>query len=395
MAELRGELGFYIQKSGKLDLIQQLQGNIGVVRLSGKMGATLTSTQISIVSASIPDVIIKEDAEYEFPEYVNLLLSTGATVQFPITGWDLDPDYVDTSVVGTYIHEAFYEVPDYYLGTKPTVFLTMYVKAVLIISGGILNSYTGFNSRTFLSAGNLVISEISKSAKLDVLIVAGGGAGGKGVSTLGNAGGGGAGGVIVQSDYNLIDNNIQLATYQIVVGAGGDGYPHEIFRYNGGDSSLFGLIAVGGGGGAGVSSSSGNTGGSGGGGYGRYPAGGGAGGAGTPNQGNAGGNGIAGTQPWSATGGGGGGAGGAGGVGIANVSGGGAGGSPISNNYRNGNSTNYAQGGKGGEYNSFTPAVGGANTGNGGQGGSLYSPGIAAGGSGIVVIRYSSDYILE
>lgn len=390
MAELQGQGSINVQLSGKFDQSVQLSGDTKTVALIGEKGSRLTSTVVSMVSCSIPDAIVKEDADYFFPEYVNLLLSTGNTVQLPITGWDLDPDYEGTSIVGTYLHEALYDVPDYYLGTKPTVFLTMRVKAVLIISGGELNSYSGFKSRTFLSGGNLVINEISKSAKLDVLIVAGGGAGGKGVSSLGNAGGGGAGGVIVIADYAA-----SLGTYPIVIGAGGTGYAHELFRYNGGDSSIFGLTAIGGGGGAGVSIYSGNSGGSGGGGYGKYPAGGGSGGAGTPNQGYAGGNGIQGTQPWSATGGGGGGAGSVGSNGEATTSGGGAGGSPINNSFRTGANVEYSRGGKGGEYNTYTPAVGGANTGNGGGGGSLYTPSIAAGGSGIVVIRYSDAYILE
>ncbi|MBS4062461.1 MAG: hypothetical protein KG029_18845, partial [Bacteroidetes bacterium] len=194
MAELKGLSSPYIQKKGQMDFIQNLTGKIGRVLLSGKMGAGLTSTVVTFVSANIPSITVKEDDPNEiiFPEYVNVVLNPSGTIQVPVDSWVLDEDMDGSAVIGTFQHEAFYTLPEHILGTPTRVFWTVNVRPVLIISGGTLNSYTGYKSRAFLSAGNLVISEISKSAKLDVLIVAGGGGGGKGVSSLGNAGGGGA-----------------------------------------------------------------------------------------------------------------------------------------------------------------------------------------------------------
>jgi len=160
----------------------------------------------------------------------------------------------------------------------------------------------------------------------DVLIVGGGGGGG------GRHGaGGGAGGLIY-----IQGKNISRGTYNIIIGQGGKGGVPNRSGNNGGNSSVFGLEAIGGGGGA-YWQSSPTSGGSGGGGI-R------SGGNGTNGQGNNGGRGIGG-YPYNW--GGGGGAGEVGGNGTNNACGKGGNGREIS---ITGINTWYAGGGGGGSH---------------------------------------------
>jgi hypothetical protein len=237
----------------------------------------------------------------------------------------------------------------------------------------------------------------------EVLVVAGGGAGGGR-----HAGGGGGAGVIYNPLYSL---NLGVA-YTVTVGAGGSGFALNSGyggRGNNGGNSVFDtLTALGGGGGGGyadgLATATGATGGSGGGGaYAEgLPGGNGSAGSGTSGQGFVGG---VGSQPWN--GGGGGGAGGAGSNASGQIGGGGGpgrlfsiSGTPVY--YAGGGggcgeggpgTTNGGAGGVGGggngnsTYNPTVATAGTANTGGGG-GGSRDAPG-AAGGSGIVVIRYA------
>lgn len=208
---------------------------------------------------------------------------------------------------------------------------------------------------------------------VESLIVAGGGGG--------SSGGGGGGGVIS-------NNAVQIASgvYAIVVGAGGAA------NTNGGDSSFSTLIAIGGGKG-GAASTNGSDGGSGGGGGGRSGGSPPTGGSGTVSQGNNGGSG----STSSAAGGG----GGAGGVGSnASGSNGGNGGSGFSSSIT-GSAVLYGGGGGGQGSGGGSPGTGtdgggdGSNAGSAtagaanrgaGGGGSGGTP--AAGGSGVVIIRY-------
>jgi hypothetical protein len=230
----------------------------------------------------------------------------------------------------------------------------------------------------------------------DYLVVAGGGAGGGGWS----GGGGGAGGLLTNTTTLST-----LNTYSITVGAGGIGSGG-----NGSNSSLSGtglitLTAIGGGGGVTDNSgSNGNNGGSGGGGG--YSSG--AGGTGVSGQGNNGGTGSGwdgGAQ--TVTGGGGGGAGAAGANGV--FSNAGDGGIGVQSSI-SGTATYYAGGGGGGgaagASNSSPGGLGGggaggvganvagtagtANTGGGGGGFGRNSGTGANGGSGIVIIAYTS-----
>ena len=248
-----------------------------------------------------------------------------------------------------------------------------------------------------------ILSSRSNNISADYLVVAGGGGGG---STAG--GGGGAGGFLT-STATLSTLN----TYTITVGAGGSNAASEsVGNTSGGNSVISGtglttITATGGGRGScsGAASNAAETGGSGGGGGMDSTASRTLGAAGTSGQGNAGGNGFQTTSASNGAGGGGGGASAAG----ANTNGsgtqGGAGGAGTASSI-SGSSVTYAGGGGGGLRPSGTPASGGsggggtggyastlpsggtANTGGGGGGGGLTASG--AGGSGVVIISYTS-----
>jgi hypothetical protein len=250
-----------------------------------------------------------------------------------------------------------------------------------------------------------ILSSKSTNISVTYLAVAGGGGGGGG-----HGGGGGAGG-FKTSTTSLSTLN----TYSIAVGAGGLGginYSDPTSRgSSGSDSSISGtglstITSTGGGGGGGFATNSGigASGGSGGGGAGQTTA---AGGSGTSGQGNSGGSGV--TSAYAGAGGGGG-AGAAGGNGGGTV--GGTGGAGTASSI-SGSSVTYAGGGGGGIGVSATGGTGGAggggngssnggttaggngtaNTGGGGGGGGgdfpmNYRGG--TGGSGIVIISYTS-----
>jgi len=244
-----------------------------------------------------------------------------------------------------------------------------------------------------------ILSSRSTNVSADYLSVAGGGGGGRQYGGQGSGGGGGAGGYLT-STFTLST----LTTYTVTVGAGGAGGSSAGAAPNGSNSGISGtglttITSVGGGGGAG-SSGSGANGGSGGGGQGETaPK---TGGAGTSGQGNAGGSGAN-------AGGGGGGASAVGANAVTSV--GGAGGAGTASSI-SGSSVTYAGGGGGGGYTSTAGAggaggggtggtgstnagqtAGTANTGGGGGGAAYVSSGNyngAAGGSGIVIISYTS-----
>lgn len=90
------------------------------------------------------------------------------------------------------------------------------------------------------------------TAIADILLVGGGGAGGKGQDGITDAGGGGAGGLVFKPNTTIL----QGTTYTITVGAGGSGYNSTGLvgnGKNGGDTIAFNLTAKGGGGGSGGS----------------------------------------------------------------------------------------------------------------------------------------------
>lgn len=255
---------------------------------------------------------------------------------------------------------------------------------------------TGSQSYSVLAGPTPTISNTSWTAptgvnSIEVLVVAGGGAGGGGA-------GGGAGGLIYNSYFSVVPGN----SYTVTVGAGGSSSNNS--QGGSGSNSVFGTLTAIGGGGGGTNNGSAGTaiglsGGSGGGGCylsGDISA---AAGTGTAGQGNPGGVMITST---GFAGGGGGGAGSPGGNATGSAIGGGGG---AGLNFSiSGTSTWYAGGGAGsgegpvlakggigggGNANNGASATAGtASTGGGGGGtNNVGSPG--AGGSGIVIIRYT------
>ena len=249
--------------------------------------------------------------------------------------------------------------------------------------------------------GTITFNGISK---ISILVVGGGGAGGREAG----GGGGGGGGVIALSNISVTSDT----AYTITVGAGGTVTLNRGF--NGGNSEFGTYTAIGGGGGGGAGSGGGG-GGCGGGGDG-YHAVGGTATQSTSSSGGFGNNGGNGANNGSIQAGGGG--GGAGDVGLpakttstpyggnggpgysSNITGtatfyagGGGGGTSIPNN-ADGIRSNSGQGGGGrGGAGTSNASPGTTNTGGGGGGGGYPDHGQgqgrpAAGGSGIIIIRY-------
>ena len=281
-------------------------------------------------------------------------------------------------------------------------------------SGGTETTSGNFKIHTFTASGCFAVSSASNSAPLNdvsFVVVAGGG-GGAGD----NGAGGGAGGFRenkgAEDSYTASPLNgatpitVSAQTYPITIGGGGAKGTSPTYNGCNGSNSVFSTITSAGGGRGGTGNSvpgtAGANGGSGGGGGRR----GGSAGSGntppvSPAQGFAGGAGAPGGAPAVCTG-----SGGGGGATVAGVSGkptscagsgcGGAGAttsitaSPVAyaggggGSLKAGHPQPQASGGTGGGGNFIkggTPTAGTANTGGGGAG-------CAAGGSGVVIIRY-------
>jgi len=281
-------------------------------------------------------------------------------------------------------------------------------------TGGTITNADGYTIHTFTSSGTFTMIA---GGQVDYLIVSGGGGGSIGADNSIVPGGSGAGGMI-----EATNQTISPGTYNIVIGAGGQGGARGTYTQyttrsgqNGSVSSAFGIAPLGGGVGApsgddvGTTNSAGRgantSGGSGGGGTGwreSFSVG----ASGESGQGNQGGNGFD-TNNSDRAGGGGGGAGqqgtnaaansgGTGGNGIVSgISGtqvyyaGGGGG--VGRSQANGGPVSGGLGGGGkGTYN-ITPDANGVD-GLGGGAGAITSAGTSVvggtGGDGIVIIRY-------
>ena len=297
-------------------------------------------------------------------------------------------------------------------GTGPETRLNLFSVAsswpTILASGGTISSFIGDGTNgtngvayvvhSFTTVGTSAFVPFVPISNVEYLVIGGGGGGGNE-----RAGGGGAGGYLTSSI------NVQAISYTVTVGAGGASGQN-------GSQSIFGNITASGGGKGGNNQVNGSSGGSGGGGGGNWQVGAGmSGGTGTAGQGNNGGNGSGVTGSWTSAGGGGGGAGGAGsnapsseaggnggnglsslitGTAVTRAGGGGGGveGFQVSQNRQKGLGGSGGGGdGAGGCCGSQTPAVAGAaNTGSGGGGGDYTqnSSQGAAGGSGVVIVRY-------
>jgi hypothetical protein len=279
--------------------------------------------------------------------------------------------------------------------------------------GNIVTSDGTYVYHTFTSSGSFTPST---GLTVDYLVVAGGGGGGGGANASDNrsGGGGGAGGmrctVTGTGGGGSLESALSLSagkSYPVIVGAGGAAGVNSSYSGTNGSNSVFASITSTGGGGGGLANSGTQlalTGGSGGGGGSNQTSA----AAGTANQGYAGGTSANNNNAGA-------GGGGAGAVGTnASVSTGGAGGTGVATSI-SGTSTTYAGGGGGagatsnrgaggtggggqgglhsgsGGVSGLDASAGTANTGGGGGGGSVdaSSGNPAAGGSGIVIIRYA------
>ena len=267
-------------------------------------------------------------------------------------------------------------------------------------TGGLITYDSTYVYHTFTSSG---IFTPNTALTVDYLVVAGGAGGGDDAGDGSGNGGGGAGGLrsttTATGGGGSLETLLSLTAqaYTVTVGGGGAGGVNGLGTN--GSNSVFSTITSTGGGGGGGGGANGSSGGSGGGGMWNQTTR--TGGPGTTNQGFAGGNGA--SAPAYAGGGG----GGASAVGAnATTSVGGNGGAGITTSI-SGTSTTYAGGGgggtdgasytagtggsggggAGGKKNSTSPVAGTANTGGGG-GGSGSNVNGAAGGSGIVIVRY-------
>lgn len=254
-------------------------------------------------------------------------------------------------------------------------------------TGGTITTSGGYTIHTFTSSGTF---SVTGSGFVDVLMFGGGGASGGGNGGIGRGtGGGGAGGYVLS--YNV---DVSIGNLPVEVGNGGTPYSAAAGG-NGGNSTFSGLTAIGGGGG-GTPNGTGRSGGSGGGAGGNA-----GGGSGTSGQGYNGGSGGIGMNS-----GGGGGAGGQGGS-YNNEDYGGNGGAGVDISFfllQSANTTRKGGGGGGGGSSRAGSATDGGGAGTtahragaagtpntgGGGGGGLSIPGFvgAAGGSGIVIIKY-------
>ena len=270
-------------------------------------------------------------------------------------------------------------------------------------TGGSITQVGNYYVHTFTATGTSSFVAPNANVSAQVLVVGGGGGG--------SGGGGGGGGVIYSADYLLLEGQ----AYDVTVGAGGQ--PNtERYRVNdngtnGGTSNFESIVAYGGGGGGGIGrggysgASSGGAGpdtgassgaatqgysGANGAAYDGYVASGGGGGAGGP--GSRGLYGIDG-YGWATSSS----PGGNGGVGLAydiigieSFYGGGGGGGANTNAAATvtGGLGGLGGGGAGAQTNNGQGVAGLANTGGGGGGGDYEGQG-AAGGSGIVIVRYT------
>lgn len=267
-------------------------------------------------------------------------------------------------------------------------------REAIVATGGTITEAGGFRIHTFTGSGTFTVSSVPAGSTVEYLIVAGGGGGATQADSNNRGGGGGGAG-------GLLTGSIALATgsYAITVGAGGaaaDSNAYYRVGTNGGNSSAFGLTAIGGGrGGTGNNQPPQSGGSGGGGGAGATPA---AGAAGTSGQGFAGGSAVGTENVNGASGGAG---GGAGGVGPSNTTDGGTsswvpGGAGLTLNIT-GQNVLYARGGAASPTGTHIPASERTRLGNTGDGGNSGSGSVTQsdpsapqpGSSGIVIVRYA------
>ena len=325
-----------------------------------RTGATISAAVIpgGDASSATVSLLVSANGGAEFVA-TNETIATAGTVVFPIDGLPAGATCaMRVRAVNSYGRSAV---------SDPVVVRLLANYAEFTVSGeGVTLAYDGRDTiAEFVADGTLTVL---RGGEAEVLVVAGGGAGGAAGQNYAGAGGG-AGGVV-----HLEDLWLDAGDYAVVVGAGGAAATsRSALGGNGGDSSFWSHKAIGGGAGCCPYVQSGaRAGGSGGGGVGNAFGGNYGAAAGTAGQGHDGGLGTGGWIP-----GGGGGAGEAGGAAAAAQAG--AGGAGLS--FAFGRKTYEAGGGGGG--GSYSGAAPGGATHGGGAGGAAGQPGAdAAAGTG-------------
>jgi hypothetical protein len=144
----------------------------------------------------------------------------------------------------------------------------------IVASGGTVTCCGDYKIHTFTGPGTFTVCSVGNplgSTEVDYLVVAGGGAGGKGANAA--TGGGGAGGLRFSASTYCNSSPLKgsalpvtATAYPITVGAGGSGITSPTSKGNNGSDSIFSTITSTGGGGAGSHGTpTGSPGGSGGG----------------------------------------------------------------------------------------------------------------------------------
>jgi hypothetical protein len=359
-----------------------IPGNASTASVFSNMEIYIPNYTSSNAKSYTVDSVTENNGTTAFQALTALLWSNTAA----ITSIKLTPE------LGSLVaNSTFYLYGVAKLGTTPTI-------APKATGGDVIDTDGTYWYHIFNSSGTFTPAV---ALSCDYLVVAGGGGGGE------RAGGGGGGGglrstVTATGGGGSLESALSLASgtgYTVTIGAGGTAGTVSA-KGGTGSNSVFSTITSNGGGGGGTAEAATGlknaTNGGSGGGSAAY-SGAGTVGTGTANQGFNGGTGIE-SAPYYG-GGGGGGAGSVGSNGTSTV--GGAGGSGVATSIT-GSSVTRAGGGGGGTLSGgtggtasggggaggSTPAAGTANTGGGGGAGGGDGVNGAAGGSGIVVVRY-------
>jgi hypothetical protein len=374
------------------------------------------SSEIAVLSSVTGEILVGTSASLTLSG--SGFLSSNLVVNFTQSSDGIDEDVTvtpttDTSATVTVPSAVYNNVTS---GNVVSVQVTNYdgrtsaavsKTAVALPTGGTITTDGNYKIHTFTSSGTFAISTSSIS-NVEYVVVAGGGGGG-----APGGGGGGAGGYrsSVVSENSGGGNsaetrlNLSSGSYTVTVGAAGAAGVYTVSPGGTGGDSVFGSITSAGGGGGNGNSQTPTSGGSGGGSGGGT----GTGASGTSGQGYAGGNSANDTY------GGGGGASAVGGAGSSSGfgnggngvsssitgsavtrAGGGGGGCSTSSPIYTGATTAGTGGTGGGGYGTQgtpAPEAGTTNTGGGGGGRGNGNSNGAAGGSGIVIVRYDVSNI--
>jgi hypothetical protein len=366
---------------------------------SGAFTLTLPS------SPSAGDIVGFKDYNGNFAT-ANLTIGRGGS---PINGGSSIDPVINTS--GTSIFLVYVDASQGWVATQDDS-SSLSGSSFITATGGTVSEDGNFKVHTFTGPGTFTVCSLGSGptgAKVDYVVIAGGGASG-----YDGGGGGGAGGYreglnpgsYTASPLATTALTVSATGFPITIGGGGPSGPPSGPGVNGSNSIFSSITSAGGGGGH--SSGNGLDGGSGGGAYrGAFT-----GGAGntppvSPPQGNTGGNGLPGPEGGSSAGGGGGataagttataptaGPGGAGatssinGAATARAGGGGGGADGPVPSGQTGGTGGAGGGGIGGKRCGPSNTAGTDNTGGGAGGGGAGGAAGKNGGSGIVIIRY-------